>query len=382
MNQRDLTTGANDRDLVGAVAAQLGKYGILILMVGLLVLFSALRPDSFATLGNLRGILDNRTQVVLLAFAAMMPLIVGQFDLSIAYIYSVSHIFVVGFIGQSGMNVAAAIVVTLLIAASLGAVNAFVVVKLKVDAFVATLATGSIIYGLGLWYTGGRTLYNPVPTSFTSIARGRLWGIPLTVLYVAAVAAVLWLVLSRLPVGRRMYATGGNPRAARLTGIRTDRYVMAAFVVSGTLAGIAGVILGSSLGTASPNTGVSLLLPAFAGAFLGATTIRPGRFNVVGTVVAVYTLSIAVSGLQQVGAPSWFEPVFNGTALVLAVALSGWAVRLRAERAKTRQLQLLRGVDRDDDRASSSMLEVSIATTAPSHVDDVDSQTTSSHRGP
>jgi len=99
--------------------------------------------------------------------------------------------------------------------------------------------------------------------------------------------------------------------------------------------------LGSNLGTASPSTGGSLLLPAFAGAFLGATTIRPGKFNVVGTVVAVYALSIAISGLQQLGAPAWFEAVFNGTALALSVALSGWAVRLRAERAKTRQLQLL-----------------------------------------
>ena len=331
----------SEKDLVGSIAAQTGKYGILILMIALIVLFSILRPDSFATFNNYRAILDNRTTVVLLALAAMTPLIVGQFDLSIAAVLSLSHIFVVGFIGQSHMNVALAVILTILLSSMYGFVNGIIVVKLKVDAFVATLATGSILAGAGLWYTGGRTLYNEVPRSFTQISRGRLFGMPLNAVYVLVLAAILWLFLSNLPTGRRMYATGGNRRAAELTGIRTDRYVMAAFMISSTFAGVAGVMLGSNLGTASPSTGGSLLLPAFAGAFLGATTIRPGKFNVVGTVVAVYALSIAISGLQQLGAPAWFEAVFNGTALALSVALSGWAVRLRAERAKTRQLQLL-----------------------------------------
>jgi ribose transport system permease protein len=330
-----------ERDFLGSFAAQAGKYGILILMVGLIALFSFLRPESFATFENYRAILDNRTIVALLALAAMTPLIVGQFDLSIAAVLSLSHIFVVGFIGKSHMNVALAVVITVLLSSLYGLMNAIVVVKFKVDAFVATLATGSILGGAGLWYTGGKTLYNDVPRSFTDISRGRLFGIPLNAIYVLVVASILWMFLSNLPSGRRMYATGGNRRAAELTGIRTDRYVMAAFIISSSLAGLAGVMLGSNLGTASPSTGTSLLLPAFAGAFLGATTIRPGRFNVVGTVVAVYALSIAISGLQQLGAPIWFESVFNGSALAISVALSGWAVRLRAERAKNRQLRLL-----------------------------------------
>ena len=341
MKLRSKERNSGEKDLVGSFAAQTGKYGILILMVALVVLFSALRPESFATFNNYRAILDNRTIVALLALAAMTPLIVGQFDLSIAAVLSLSHILVVGFIGQSHMNVVLAVVLTIILSSMYGLINGVIVVKFKVDAFVATLATGSILGGAGLWYTGGRTLYNDVPRSFTQISRGRLFGLPLNAVYVLIIATILWVFLSNLPAGRRMYATGGNRRAAELTGIRTDRYVMASFMVSSTLAGIAGVMLGSNLGTASPSTGGSLLLPAFAGAFLGATTIRPGKFNVVGTIVAVYALSIAISGLQQLGAPAWFESVFNGTALAGSVALSGWAVRLRAERAKTRQLRLL-----------------------------------------
>lgn len=112
-------------------------------------------------------------------------------------------------------------------------------------------------------------------------------------------------------------------------------------MTSSFLAGLAGVVLGSRLGTASPSTGGSLLLPAFAGAFLGATTVRPGRFNVLGTIIAVYMLAVAVAGLQQMGAPVWFEPVFNGCALVLAVASSQWALRQRRRRAKLKEIAAL-----------------------------------------
>lgn len=333
-----------DRDRLGAIANQFGRFGILILMIALVALFSALRPKSFATIDNLRAILDNQTIVVLLAFAAMVPLIVGQFDLSIAAVLSLSHILAVGFIDHQHLAPALSITLTLAIAAVAGLVNGVIVVRFKVDAFVATLATSSVLGGIGLWYSDSKTIYpQHIQPSFTQIARGRIFGMPTTVIYVAVIAVILWVVLSALPVGRRMYATGGNPSAARLTGVRTEYYRMGAFITSALLAGCAGVLLGSRLGTASPTTGGSLLLPAFAGAFLGATTIRPGRFNVAGTVVAVYALSIAISGLQQLGAPTWFEPVFNGSALALAVALSGWAVRLRAERAKSRQLKLLAG---------------------------------------
>ena len=218
MKLRSKERNSGEKDLVGSFAAQTGKYGILILMVALVVLFSALRPESFATFNNYRAILDNRTIVALLALAAMTPLIVGQFDLSIAAVLSLSHILVVGFIGQSHMNVVLAVVLTIILSSMYGLINGVIVVKFKVDAFVATLATGSILGGAGLWYTGGRTLYNDVPRSFTQISRGRLFGLPLNAVYVLIIATILWVFLSNLPAGRRMYATGGNRRAAELTG--------------------------------------------------------------------------------------------------------------------------------------------------------------------
>lgn len=323
------------------VLGLVGRYGLAALAVALLVFFSIAERDSFATLDNYRAILDNQTIVVLLAFAAMVPLIVGRFDLSVAAVLSISHVFAVGLIVKQGWSPWAAIGVTLLIAIAIGLVNGILVVALRVDAFVATLGTSSVVGGIALAYTSGKTIFGKVPRSFTDLARGRLGGVPHPVILVAVVAVIVGVVLAALPVGRRMYATGGNERAARLTGIATNRYVIGAFVTSSLLAGLAGVVLGSRLGTASPSTGGSLLLPAFAGAFLGATTVRPGRFNVAGTILAVYTLAIAVAGLQQMGAPVWFEPVFNGAALVLAVAASQWALRQRQRRARQREIAAL-----------------------------------------
>ena len=323
------------------VLGLVGRYGLAALAVALLVFFSIAERDSFATLDNYRAILDNQTIVVLLAFAAMVPLIVGRFDLSVAAVLSISHVFAVGLIVKQGWSPWAAVGVTLLIAIAIGLVNGILVVALRVDAFVATLGTSSVVGGIALAYTSGKTIFGKVPRSFTDLARGRLGGVPHPVILVAVVAVIVGVVLAALPVGRRMYATGGNERAARLTGIATNRYVIGAFVTSSLLAGLAGVVLGSRLGTASPSTGGSLLLPAFAGAFLGATTVRPGRFNVAGTILAVYTLAIAVAGLQQMGAPVWFEPVFNGAALVLAVAASQWALRQRQRRARQREIAAL-----------------------------------------
>ncbi|HQZ34641.1 MAG TPA: ABC transporter permease [Ilumatobacteraceae bacterium] len=319
----------------------LGKYGLLFLGIALLAIFSIAEPDSFATLDNYRSILDNQTIVVLLAFAAMIPLIVGRFDLSVAAVLSISHVFAIGLIVKQGWSPLASILATLAFVLVVGLVNGILVVGLHVDAFVATLGTSSIVGGIALAYSGGKTIFGDVPASFTNLARGRSLGIPQPVILVIVVAVILGLVLGVLPVGRRMYATGGNERAARLTGINTSRYVIGAFVASSFLAGLAGLVLGSRLGTASPSTGASLLLPAFAGAFLGATTIRPGRFNVAGTIIAVYTLAIAVAGLQQMGAPVWFEPVFNGAALVLAVSSSQWALRQRQRRARNKEIEAL-----------------------------------------
>jgi ribose transport system permease protein len=164
---------------------------------------------------------------------------------------------------------------------------------------------------------------------------GIVHGLPLPALYVAVLAIILWIVMERLPVGRHLYVIGSNVRAAELTGVRVSNHIMGAFVASGLISGIAGIVLGSILQTGTPSVGPEYLLPAFAATLLGATSIRPGRVNVIGTLLSVLVLAFSFSGVQQLGAPFFVQYFFNGGILIVAVGLSVYAARRRQRAATT-----------------------------------------------
>lgn len=324
----------------GHVTDAIGRYGIPTILALLLAFFCLERPASFATTQNLLSILDTQSVGIVLALAVLLPLVVGEFDLSVAGVQNLVNVVAVILAGR-GWNLALVIVVCIGTGALIGTVNAIALLYLRVNAFVATLATGTIAGGLAVLFTGGAVVYGPTTGAFLTFGRGAVGGASLSDLYMVLIGTVLALMLGMTPLGRRMHAVGGNRRASKLTGISTYRYVGGAFVGSGVLAAFSGVMLASQLGTASPSVSSSVLLTAFAGAFLGAASIRPGRFNVLGTVIGVLTVEVAVSGLEQMGAPTWVEPVLDGVVLIVAVAVTGWATRRKAQAARRRQLQVL-----------------------------------------
>jgi ribose transport system permease protein len=171
-----------------------------------------------------------------------------------------------------------------------------------------------------------------MPRSFLDLGQHAVGPVPLPFVYVLAIMLVLWVLVEYSSWGREAAASGGNPEAARLAGVRVDRRSVQAFAGAGFLAGVAGVLSVTILGSSSPDVGLSFLLPAFAGAFLGATSIRPGRYNAFGTVIAVYLLAAGITGLQQLGAPFYIDQFFNGGALLVAVSLSVLAARTRRRR--------------------------------------------------
>lgn len=325
----------------GRLAEQLGRFALVGVLAILLIGFSVLRPESFGTLDNFKAIGDNYATVLLLALGATLPLIVGQFDLSIASVFTFVQVIVVGLVLQHGWSVPTAILLSLVAATVVGVVNGVAVAKYGISSFIATLASGSILTGATLAYSNGEAIFGKAPASLTNLARSEAFGVRLPIIYGIVLAIIIGVALSRLPVGRRMYATGSNPRAAQLTGIPTTRYVVGTFVLSAWLAAAGGIVLGARIGAATPDTGTALLIPAFAGAFLGATAFTPGRFNIPGTFVAVYVVGVAVAGLQQLGAALWVEPVFNGVVLFAAVGLSAWTSRLRASRTRKARLREL-----------------------------------------
>lgn len=314
----------------------LGSYGLLALTALLFLAFSLALPDTFPTLANVSAILSNQSIPAILALGAMIPITTGNFDLSIGYGLGLAHVLVLHLIIDVGWPWPAACLAVILGGAALGAVNGAVVEFGRIDSFIATLGTGSILLAFTGWITGGaRIVPGPsgLPAAFTDLYDSKFLGLPVSAFYVAVLAAVLWLLFERLPFGRHLYVMGSNIRAAELVGIPTRWYGIAAFLGSGLVVGIAGVLLAAQQQIGNPSVGIDYLLPAFVGALLGSTTIKPGRANPLGTVVAVAVLAVGLAGIEQLGAAFWATPLFNGATLLLAVGLAGaTARRLRTGR--------------------------------------------------
>lgn len=294
------------------------QWALPIILIALVVLFSAIKPESFATSGNFSTILGSQSVLILVALAAMLPLIVGQFDLSVGVNMGLASLAVAKAVGDWGWSPAVALVFALALAVMVGTFNGFLVAWVGIDSFVATLAVSSVLSGALVWSTDGTIISGGIPPSLTEFGRTSVVSIPTTFFAVILLAAITQYVLRMTPTGRYLYAIGGSAEAARLSGINVRRLTMASFAAAGLLCGLGGALLVSKLGSASPTTGPEFLLPAFAACFLGATSIRPGSFNVVGTILAVLVLAVGTTGLQMLGAPFYIQPIFAGLVLLAA----------------------------------------------------------------
>lgn len=313
--------------MAGKLIRLVPVYGLVILMFGLIVLFSILLPNTFPTLLNIRAIVSDKAIIALLSLAAMIPMVAGRIDLTVGYGIVLWHILAISLQTVYGVPWPVACMIVLALGALTGVLNGFLVEIAKIDAFIATLGTGTVLYALALWHTGGRQIVGVLPDGFLSLNGTFVFGLPITGFYILAITIALWIILEYTPIGRYLYAIGANPKAAELNGIPTRKFVVGAFVTSGTLTALAGIILASKLRIGQASVGLEFLLPALVGAFLGSTTIKPGRVNVWGTIVGVVILAVGISGIQQFGGSFWVEPMFNGLTLLIAIGIAGYAQR-------------------------------------------------------
>ncbi|GAB0113980.1 ABC transporter permease [Acidisoma sp. C75] len=304
-------------------------YGLPILTLLLILLFSLLLPDTFPTMLNLRSIISDKAIIAILALAAMIPMVSGKIDLTVGYGIVLWHILAISLQVNNAVPWPIAVLAVLVISGLIGFVNGLLVEVAQIDSFIATLGTGTVLYALALAYTGGQQVVGVLPPGFLALNGLFLFHLPITGYYVIVMALVLWFVLEYLPVGRYLYAIGANPKAAALNGIPVRRYTIAAFVASGLLTGLAGVLLASKLRIGQASVGLEYLLPALVGAFLGSTTIKPGRVNVWGTMIGIAILAVGIAGIQQFGGSFWVEPLFNGLTLLIAIGIAGYAQRRR-----------------------------------------------------
>jgi ribose transport system permease protein len=316
------------------VADVLERWGLLIFFAALILFFSV-HPtvgEVFRSGPNVQNILANQSVTAIVALAMVVPLVCGYFDLSVAAVAGLANVAVAAVVGTHGHPVWAGILVGLAIGVAAGGINGFLVATLRLNGFVVTLGTYTLIGGLVTLYTKGQTI-SGVPASFADWGSEKWLGLPRPLWLLAVVSLLVWYVLMHTPYGRNLESIGSNERAARLVGIRVDWSVFLSFVASGLLAAVAGVLLTSRAGVADPTAGPAYLFPALAAVFIGTTTIRPGHYNVWGTIVGVFLVAVAVTGLTLLGADTWVTPVFNGTALVAAVAISTLMGRRREKQA-------------------------------------------------
>jgi ribose transport system permease protein len=340
---------------VGRIVLQGLERGGLPLLLGVLFAFFALDSTSgtvFTSSGNVRNILGNQAVTGLVALAMVVPLVAGYFDLSVAAVTGVANVVVAAAIGTHGLPVVLGILLALAIGGLIGAINGFLVAKVRLNGFVVTLGTYTLLLGLIQLYTKGQLITNGIPASFGNWGSQTWLGLPKPFILLIVIAAITWFVLAQTPFGRFLEGIGSNESAARLVGIRVERMVWISFVISGMLAAGAGALQTSRAGSGDPQTGPAFLFPALAAVFLGATTIRPGRYNVWGTIVGVYFVAVSVSGFTLLGADVWVTPVFNGASLVIAVALSTLIARGRDRRQRPAPPGAASARRRPEDRAS------------------------------
>jgi ribose transport system permease protein len=303
------------------------RFGLVAAWIIVIAVFGMLRPDTFMTSANFSTILGSQAVLVVLTLGLTLVLTTGDYDLSIGGTLSLSAMLIAVLNAKHGWPIGAAILVALAAGAAVGAVNGMFVLVFGVDSFIVTLGTGTVLQGIVLWISDSTTISGVSNTLVDAVVGSSLLGVPVAFYYGLALCVVLWYLFEYTTLGRRMLFVGRGRRVSRLSGIDVRRVRWGALVATGVISAFAGVLYAGTTGGADSTSGASFLLPAFAAAFLGATTIVPGRFNPWGTIVAVYFLVTGITGLTILGVQSYVQQLFYGGALVLAVALSQYPRR-------------------------------------------------------
>jgi ribose transport system permease protein len=298
------------------------RIALLVVWLGLVVVYGLVLPQSFLSWGNFSILFASYSPAAMLALAIIVPLTAGDYDLSVGATLTLASALIGVLNVWMHWPILAVLVVAVLTGVVVGLINALFILFFRIPSLVVTLGTTSVMTGLAQWITNSSTIGGIDEGLVMAVVGGRLFGVPYAFYYALIAAVGMWYVFDYTPIGRRLLFVGRGREVARLNGISVDRVRLGALVTSGVLSALAGIMYAGVLGSADPYSGLNFLLPAFAAAFLGATTILPGRFNPWGVIAAVYFLATGITGLTMLGIPLWVTNVFNGGALILAVTVS------------------------------------------------------------
>lgn len=321
------------RSRLRSVAGILERYGLLFLLIAVIAFFSLYNKtsDTFLTSANIKNVLANESVTGIIALAALVPLVALQFDVSVGAVLGAVAFVIAKLTVDAGWSLGAAIGFGVVVGAGFGLLSGWVIAYIRAGSFIITLGVATLVGGLVSLYSGNQAVVN-VPTPLTDFGNGFLLGLPKPTWLLIVVALVVGYGLRYTVIGRQLVQVGSSPRSARLVGVRVERLILMAFVTAGILAALAGALQLARTGSGNPQVGSSYTLNALAACFLGATVVRPGQFNVPGTMIGVFFVAFSVNGFTLAGAADWVQPVFNGGAVVFAVAASTVIARRRALR--------------------------------------------------
>jgi ribose transport system permease protein len=309
------------------IYAILSKYALFAAWACMILIFALLEPHTFLTRQNITSTLSSQAVLVLLTYALVVTLTTGEYDLSVAAVLTLSSMIIAILNTEAHISIVLSVLAAVAIGLLVGVINGVVIVAIGVDSIIATLGMGSFLSGIVLWISGGNTLTGISNSLVTLVVVPHVFGLSLSFIYVVIATILLWYVLSYVPVGRRLLYVGRSREVSRLSGLRVGRLRWGALIAASFIAALAGVLYAGTTGGADPTSGLAFLLPAFAGAFLGSTTIQPGRFNAWGSFAAVYFLVTGIDGLSLLGIQVFVQDLFYGAALIVAVSVSVLARR-------------------------------------------------------
>lgn len=293
-------------------------YGTVIAGVLIVLVFSILKPNAFATIGNFINISRQISLLVVISLGATLIMSIEEFDLSIGAIASLGGVLGAK-LAVAGVPIWLCFVLPVAACLVIGFINGWIVTKFKVLSFITTLAMSTIIAGFTFWVTSGATVFENIPKGFRFIGSEALFSIPLLSILMAILTAVFWFVMKKTVFGRKLYAIGGNENASVVAGIRVKKLKNITFALCGGLAGLTGILMASRLGSAHPTGGNGLFLQAYAAVFLGRTIFREGVPNIIGTFIGAAILGILANGLTILQVPTFMQDILTGVIIIAAV---------------------------------------------------------------
>ena len=303
------------------------NYGILLVTILLFVIL-AVSADGFATERNLRNILDQQSMVIIAASFMTIAIISGNFDVSVSAGFVTAPLFglrVENMTGNVFLAVAAALAVGLL----MGAINGFIVTRLKINSFIGTLATSFMFFGAG-FLVSSRSLMRPESDVYRLIARSRFLGLTSATWIAIAVVIIATILLSRTRFGRNVFAVGGNMEAARLAGVAVNRVQTTAFLLLGVAAALAGVLNSSRSISAQPSDNFSFVFAVLTAVIVGGTSIAGGQGAIWRTTTAAFFLAFLNNGFNLLQIDPIWQRLIEGAVIIMAVAVDTWTKQRRA----------------------------------------------------